>query len=182
MGQMALNYTSFLLSDWANFIKFDFVDASVPTPTLSMGHICHIKCIWHVSTNVKLFGVISSHSDEIPTDPWNIPQTLNQLSFLRKLLHICILGYLDVPRAMIQGSVGIFLDIYTIFRAVTTICSNSLQHSTGTFYTLRVGRLARYLIEQYGKCKSIRVMSVLFSRRSSIKQQKKLETQGFINV
>ena len=62
--------------------------------------------------------------------------------------------------------------------AVTTLCSNSLQHSTGTFYTVRVGRSARYLIEQYGKCKSIRVMSVLFSRRSSIKQRKKTLKHG----
>ena len=127
-----------------------------------MGHICHIKCIWHVSTNVKLFGVISSlylYSKKIPTDPWNIPQTLNQLSFLRKSFHICILGYLDVPAMGYNPGVcwNFLRYIHNFLRfAVTTICSNSLQHSTGTFYTVRVGRLARYLIEQYGKCKSIR--------------------------
>ena len=43
-------------------------------------------------------------SKHIPTDPWNIPETLNHLFMFRKSFHICILGYLAYY--MLQRSVG----------------------------------------------------------------------------
>ena len=47
-------------------------------------------------------------SKKSPTDPWNIPQTLNYLFMVRKSFHIFI--FLGGTSSVFQGFVGIVLD------------------------------------------------------------------------
>ena len=64
-------------------------------------------------------------SKTIPTNPWNIPQTLNY-PFMKEILnHICILGYL--------GSVGIFLEFYILIGQIASWESQKTQPQSWMF-------------------------------------------------